>query len=213
MARRWWGRGGPSPRVAPSPYLRLGRGRVQAGIVLVVAGGRHHRGSGPRQPPAARVQSRAVRTGPGQHRHPRDTGPSLQRPLHHLQRCEGQDTTAGGSGRDPAPLRAGGSLTGQGPADGALALAVQHAEAVDGGSCGHAGVAPAQHPGHVCPVAVALAGLARASRFHAQPIASKPVCNPTASSPSLPTLIPSILAHTPEHRPLPHSAMSPNRPL
>lgn len=55
-----------------------------------------------------------------------------------------------------------GALTNEGAADGALPLAVQHAQAVDVGTRGHAGVAPAQHPGRVGPVAVTLAGLVQA---------------------------------------------------
>lgn len=90
---------------------------------------------------------------------------------------------AGGSVRKRAPLQGVGWLTDEGPADGALPLAVQHAEAADVGARGHTSVAPAQHPGHVGPVAVALAGLVRAG-FTPRPIASKQVRNTATSSPS-----------------------------
>lgn len=79
----------------------------------------------------------------------------------------GRGGAAGGSRRERVPLRAVGWLTDEGPADGALPLAVQHAEAADVGARGHAGVTSAQHPGHVGPVAVTLAGLAQAPRFYA----------------------------------------------
>lgn len=70
-------------------------------------------------------------------------------------------TIAGQALGELCPVPAG-ALTDEGAADGALPLAVQHAQAVDVGARGHAGVAPAQHPSHVGPVAVTLAGLAQA---------------------------------------------------
>lgn len=109
-----------TPPPPPSPYLRLGRWRVQAGIILVVTGSRDHHRPHPCHPPTAGVEHAAVGAGEGQQDHRRRAGLSLQRRLDKLQtwegRDEGQETmagggrggAAGGSRRERVPLRAVG---------------------------------------------------------------------------------------------------------